>query len=1210
MMKLNQFSFLTKSNLLSKVLLLMLFFSLGTPLMYAQDHDGDGIADITDIDDDNDGVVDADESPECFYNIFEANRIAKISSPLNGTTTAGNDIPTLRDDLLTGGNFTFTASQAVPSGTTIFTIEYPTSVVLKSLTVTQAAGGMMATGGSTRYGILDGSVDGITYTLGISNSRQINNITSVVFTLNASNPPYKFYRIRYIGTSTSGNTTAGTTAGQVVHEINSLLSTTVPYIASQHPKPGTCGADTDGDLIPNHLDSDSDGDGCSDAYESGATTNSAVNQLTGNFGANGLLNSLETTVDSGVYNYVSTYGKYAIFTNLNLCTDSDDDGVPNPKDLDDDNDGVLDTDEGDFCGKLDRTIKVGYLDTTNGRTGLNREMLLNLENYGLQGTFDKVRGVTLIPFANAASVTEAALLAQGVDIFFVGSSTDDGFNNPNSTLKVPTSVNTVLKSWAINNNKGLLVLQNNAVDYGYQTRDNNINPDTPYSIFGKDAYTNGYWPVNTLNQSGTVMMTVKSNVNTFNILMTDANLNPTAISDTEYNLFIFPDATVFDEGDYNVNTDVDRVIANSWALVFERYMNNICTSLDTDGDLTPNHLDLDSDGDGCSDATESGAIGTLSSNFQFTSADTNGDGLVNAVDANGDGATDYLSYYSIKALDRTLNECGDPDGDGVVNRADLDDDNDGILDVAEGQTCDEPFGPLRIGYVNTTLGRSGLMINMLSNDANFSHTGTYTKFQDIIFVPYASQTAVTEAQLLADNIDIFYAGSSNDDGQTSVDKLSTATNTILYNWSVNNDKGLIILQNNAWDYGYTLNNEYPNSNPTKSYGPVGFSVYENGYWPTDEFNMTGVVTMSINSPTKNFEAIRIDERGKSVFIRDKKDKIVFFPDGTVFTDNQTVSTISTANTTSAKALRAAADTWAYAFDTFITGRCNGKDTDADGLPDDVDLDSDNDGCVDAIEGGATIANNQLVTAGGTVTVGTGSTASNQNLCADGTCVNANGIPQFSTLPANYTNSGGQSVGLSTTVNPFAAGTASADQTIASGTAPLPLTISGQQGAAIRWQMSTDNSTFTNIAGAPGAATTYSPGVLTATTYYRVEVTSEGGCAITTNVVTISIQSVCNEPPTDVASIVPVKHGISLLGRAGTENGNWPMKRNSAYTALESKTKGFVITRIANPETSITIPVVGMMVFDTDENAGKGCLKIYTGSAVGEGWKCFNTPTCP
>ncbi|KQS89152.1 Ig-like domain-containing protein [Chryseobacterium sp. Leaf394] len=58
---------------------------------------------------------------------------------------------------------------------------------------------------------------------------------------------------------------------------------------------------------------------------------------------------------------------------------------------------------------------------------------------------------------------------------------------------------------------------------------------------------------------------------------------------------------------------------------------------------------------------------------------------------------------------------------------------------------------------------------------------------------------------------------------------------------------------------------------------------------------------------------------------------------------------------------------------------SGTDTDGDGIPNYLDLDSDNDGCLDAIEGGATIASSQLTTAGGTVTVGTGSSAANANL---------------------------------------------------------------------------------------------------------------------------------------------------------------------------------------------------------------------------------------
>lgn len=97
--------------------------------------------------------------------------------------------------------------------------------------------------------------------------------------------------------------------------------------------------------------------------------------------------------------------------------------------------------------------------------------------------------------------------------------------------------------------------------------------------------------------------------------------------------------------------------------------------------------------------------------------------------------------------------------------------------------------------------------------------------------------------------------------------------------------------------------------------------------------------------------------------------------------------------------------------------------------------------------------------------------------------------------------------------------------------------------------------------------------------------------------------VCYNPVSNKGAGTPVYHGITTLNRAGAQNGNWPMVRNSAHTVLESNTKGFVITRMATTElSSITNPEEGMMVYDTTEK----CLKIYADGA----WKCFNRPACP
>lgn len=83
-------------------------------------------------------------------------------------------------------------------------------------------------------------------------------------------------------------------------------------------------------------------------------------------------------------------------------------------------------------------------------------------------------------------------------------------------------------------------------------------------------------------------------------------------------------------------------------------------------------------------------------------------------------------------------------------------------------------------------------------------------------------------------------------------------------------------------------------------------------------------------------------------------------------------------------------------------------------------------------------------------------------------------------------------------------------------------------------------------------------------------------------------------------------GISLLKRNADEIGastEWPKIRKSGFIALESNSKGFVITRMSTSDLSlITNPQEGMMVYDTTEK----CLKIYADSL----WKCFDAPACP
>lgn len=96
---------------------------------------------------------------------------------------------------------------------------------------------------------------------------------------------------------------------------------------------------------------------------------------------------------------------------------------------------------------------------------------------------------------------------------------------------------------------------------------------------------------------------------------------------------------------------------------------------------------------------------------------------------------------------------------------------------------------------------------------------------------------------------------------------------------------------------------------------------------------------------------------------------------------------------------------------------------------------------------------------------------------------------------------------------------------------------------------------------------------------------------------------CYDLPNTTGTSTDTTHGITLLNRAGADNGNWPMIRKGGHTALESNIKGFVITRMTTTQiNAIVSPQEGMMVYDTIAK----CLKLYDGTV----WSCFTTPACP
>ncbi|MDM1299839.1 hypothetical protein HXZ94_15190 [Empedobacter falsenii] len=183
------------------------------------------------------------------------------------------------------------------------------------------------------------------------------------------------------------------------------------------------------------------------------------------------------------------------------------------------------------------------------------------------------------------------------------------------------------------------------------------------------------------------------------------------------------------------------------------------------------------------------------------------------------------------------------------------------------------------------------------------------------------------------------------------------------------------------------------------------------------------------------------------------------------------------------------------------------DSDGDGIPNELDLDSDRDGCPDAIEGAGNFSNSQLETASGVLST----QIPNKNF---GTTVDpATGIP----------------------------------------------TIVGNAGQA--------------------AGNAYNAAI--------------NDCK-------------CKKPAMTTGTALDTNVGVSTIGKTT----GWPQNRKGAFIALESQTKGLVISRMTTSQVdAISAPQEGMMVYDTSID----CVKIYSkdpgASSTTYSWKCFNVESC-
>ncbi|WP_304343865.1 hypothetical protein [Chryseobacterium koreense] len=155
------------------------------------------------------------------------------------------------------------------------------------------------------------------------------------------------------------------------------------------------------------------------------------------------------------------------------------------------------------------------------------------------------------------------------------------------------------------------------------------------------------------------------------------------------------------------------------------------------------------------------------------------------------------------------------------------------------------------------------------------------------------------------------------------------------------------------------------------------------------------------------------------------------------------------------------------------------------------------------------------------------------------------------------------------------------------------------GMTIKW--------YTSINRAPGTAVTDPANVDIAgalgKTFYAFYEPADGsncGTPSPSKPITISYYT-AGEPGSE--NCYCTKPGSALTGGSPTQFGitnhtklaNWPEALPNGFIAMESRTDGFVITRVAG-SSSITAPKKGMLIYDI----AAACVKLYNGTA----WNCI------
>jgi len=455
---------------------------------------------------------------------------------------------------------------------------------------------------------------------------------------------------------------------------------------------------TDGSGEADYRDLNSDDDATDDTTEANLI-------LSGTVGENGLDNSYDngdTYADvNGLFdntqsdNFPDTGPANDVNwrdSGIDGTLDTDGDGVPNSIDLDDDNDGILDSVEGTILDTDGDGIP-NYLDLDSDGDGIPDNIEAQTTagytapNADSAGTYTANNGVNSA-YLGGISVTNTNSGSDSVPDYLDTDSDGDG------------TLDRIEANLSLSGTVGV-----NGLDNNYDNGDNYADVNGSFD----DTQTDNF-PDTTVGGD----VDWRDAATQFADNDNDGVIDSVDLDDDNDGILDSVEGVLDTDGDgiidsFDLDSDNDGIPDNIEAQTTGGYAipdgvydaNGVDTAYtggltpeDTDSDSTPDYKDNDSDDDGVLDNTEAGLILTgIYGNNGLDNAYDNGD---NYVDVNGsfdnsqtdnfpDADGDVFNGGDVDYRDDTFTV--DTDGDGVNDEVDLDDDNDGILDSVEIGSC-------------------------------------------------------------------------------------------------------------------------------------------------------------------------------------------------------------------------------------------------------------------------------------------------------------------------------------------------------------------------------------------------------------------------------------------------------------------------------------------------------------------------------------------